>query len=387
MQKPRRQKNGLVGGMTNLAILAGYARHIVVESGKVVSFAVQQTNNINTSLPVYFEGERRRPPGQLRDQNQTRVTGHIFGRLLPNGRRVAEFSILLRDRPANYNLPGLAAWTKRVPEGGVPPDLPEPPPYQEGIGVESDSGEDSQDLLQTAISAASEFRPFDGYTSTDKPPLNFVQIAGIVYAAMMAKERDGKTSDDCLEVLVCQHSDPDRAIPVRVYGKEARRCAQATIPGLPIFIEGQFRVRVQVVEKGVNGAPDKVERYPYIHASKVAPATPDDIPNLPEWAEKQIAAVIAARRQQIDERKTRLGKPAGGPRVAPVKGTSISTNGSNGHADSNVVKPIGKPDRLKPVNGVNGHDTGDNQTGQGADEPSSESAASPLKKTRKLVGI
>ncbi len=318
MEKPRRPRNAFVGGMTNLAVIAGYARQIDTEDGKVIGLTVQQTNNINTSLPVFYESRRRRPGGSLRDQSRIKVTGHIFGRQLESGVRVAEFSVLSRERPDIFDLPGMGCWTKRVPDGGVQPDLPAPPANEDGAGIEAQASEDADGVDDVVREMAEVFRPFDGYTDDERPPLNIVQVAGIAYAAMMAKDKDGRMAADCAEVLICQHADPARAIPIRVYGKKAAYVAKKVVRGMPIIVVGQFRVRVVVVAKGEDGAPDKVERYPYIHASSVDVAEPKDIEVMPDWAAAQIEEIAKARRRDLDERKQRVASKAAVRKPAPA---------------------------------------------------------------------
>ena len=253
-QKGNPDAYAYVGRMRNVAWVAGYARHIQMEAGRVLGMEVQQVNNINLALPVTFGPEARLQSG-FQETFPIKITAHVFGRRLENGERVAELRAIDAETPTLLDLPGMTVWEKVRPKG-APVD---------------------------------DFRPIGREDSPDSKGQNAVRLAGFVYGAAMAKDADGRDQKDCLIILLRQHEDPDKSIPVRVYGRYAATYMKKVQPGMPITILGEYRVRVKKIrEAESDDGVDEVIRYPYIHASHARVADPKEILSVPPWALQQL---------------------------------------------------------------------------------------------------
>jgi hypothetical protein len=264
-----------VNGMYNIAWIAGYMRDLETEGNKLQAFRIQQTNNLNHAIPVRLATPR--PKAQYFDTIPISVETHLFGRRLENGERIVEARAIDIDAPSIKHLPGLDAWTKTLPPG-APTDT---------------------------------FRPNDGPSlERDRRPMNYVEIAGFVLAAAMARDEHGRVQQDCLIILIQQHEDETQALPVRLYGRFAAKCLSLVEPGQPLRIKGELRVRVKQVtppefdEHGNIVRLAEVVRYPYVHCADLKVTTLGEgmIRNMPEWAQDRLKRVLELRAAKASRR-------------------------------------------------------------------------------------
>jgi hypothetical protein len=99
-----------------------------------------------------------------------------------------------------------------------------------------------------------------------------------------------------LALMLQQVGDPDRAIPVRIYGSKVETIYKSLKRGDPIFIaEGEYRVRVKPTGEpaGEDGIVP-VHKHPYIHARKIGGAFKKHIQARPAWVDTLTAIVAAA---------------------------------------------------------------------------------------------
>jgi len=309
-QKRNPDSYSYVGAMRNVAWIAGYARHIKLDAGRVQSMEVQQVNNTNLALPVDFGPEARLQSG-FQETFPIKITAHVFGRRLESGERIAELRAIDAETPTLLDLPGMTVWDKALPKG-APVD---------------------------------DFKPIGREDSPDAKGQNAVRLAGFVYAASFAKDVDGRDQKDCLIILLRQHEDPEKCIPVRVYGRYAVHYMKRVQQGMPITILGEYRVRVKKVKDADSAdGVDIVERYPYIHASHVRVADPKEIRSVPQWALEQI--------ERLKQLRSGRGRPAVGDEAE-----SIATGGHPRvvHATS---QPTEEAEEEVPVGEVAGPDFG-----------------------------
>ncbi|TXH92303.1 hypothetical protein [Thauera aminoaromatica] len=282
-QKNNPDSYSFIAGMRNVAWLAGYARNLDLEGSRIRSMLVQQTNNLNLALPVSFAPEARLQSG-FNETYPIKLTCHVFGRRLENGERVAEMRAINAETPTLLDMPGLAVWDKVRPKG-APVD---------------------------------GFKPLSANDDQDAKGRNVVRLAGFVYSAMLATDAEGKVQKDCLIVLLRQHEDPDKCIPIRVYGRYAAPYQKRVQPGTPVVFTGEFRVRVKKVKEAeTEDGIDEVVKYPYIHASHVRVADPNEIRNVPDWAREQMERIRALRagRTQPGSKEAEAIATGGHPRV------------------------------------------------------------------------
>lgn len=277
-----------VNDMRNVAWLAGYARGIVTDGGQVNSLLVQQVNNLNLSLPVEF-GPAARLASNFGDTFPIKLTCHVSGRRTPSGERIAVMKAISAETPTLLDMPGPEVWAKVIPKG-APTDA---------------------------------FRPVDRNDEPSAKGVNVVRLGGFVYSAAMATDEAGNAKKDCLIVLLRQHLDPEKAIPIRVYGKYAQTYFKRVKPGAPVVFVGEFRVRVRKIQEGAEGELDQVEKYPYIHANHVRVADPKEIRVVPDWAIEMMDRLRSLRDVSPDSRSQRVAT-GGHPRIVASSSESVS---------------------------------------------------------------
>lgn len=234
-----------VGGMYNGAWLTGYVRSMS-ETG----FLLQQNNNLNLALPITLtDGEKL--PGRTRETSPLHVICRVEGVFDPETKeRTVRMRALGFEQPSILNLPAEAAWNA-VLKPGVPTD---------------------------------SFRPVSGGAGKLNANSNIVKVAGLIESAFLTQDK----TDPTLIILLRQTENLDKGIPIRVYGKHAPALAGQLRRGTPVLIEGRYQVKVVPLDdEPVNGIVP-VKKLPYIHASNIKVATPDDITIVPNWAEEMM---------------------------------------------------------------------------------------------------
>lgn len=259
-------------GMINASWITGLIRHINPQ--RTAGF-IQQTNNANLMLPF-----RTRPgdfiPGWVYDGEPYTVIGRIDGMVQANtNERVVDFVVLKFEHPDALALPPSDVWEMSVPPG-APRDETRLPFGKGGLKLSRTS--------------------------------NIVHLAGFIGAMKLQRPRvvpdnrpgmpDGAMRRDNggLVLMLQQVGDPDKAIPVRVYGSKVETIYKSLKRGDPIFIaEGEYRVRVkQTGEPAGEDGIVPVNKYPYIHARKIGGAFKKHIQARPEWVNTLTASLVTA---------------------------------------------------------------------------------------------
>lgn len=299
------------GEFLNAVYLAGFARRRKDLGNK--AFALQQTNNVSVALPVNLKESWARPP---QDTDATSVIGHLSGKLLPNGERIAICEAIMLDVPSIRDMPNQAAWEKKVPEGG---EVDTFKPFF--------SPDDKEDVYSSVF--------FKSGKPTGRSCKNVVRIAGFVEAYNMSKTSQGGVQRDCLLIALRQTRDPNKSIPVRLYGRFSEAFRNEITVGRPIFIEGQYRVRLvkrPTKQEGTDetmaaGEGEEIrareagkvdadagftlERYPYVHCSNIKLADRRMIKSDPDWWNDMKVRFIAERRDRAKQAlSAAIGKSA-----------------------------------------------------------------------------
>lgn len=250
-------------GMINTSWITGLIRHINPQ--RTAGF-IQQTNNANLMLPFHTKpGDFI--PGWVYDGEPYTVIGRIEGKTqAETNERVVDFLVLKFEHPDTLALPPSDVWEMSVPPGAPRDDTRLP------------FGKGGLKLARTS---------------------NIVHLAGYIGAMklqrprVVADNRPGmpegamRRDNGGLVILLQQVGDPEKAIPVRVYGNKVETIAKSLRRGDPIFIaEGEYRMRVKPTGEpaGEDGIVP-VNKYPYIHARKIGGAFKKHIQAKPAWVE------------------------------------------------------------------------------------------------------
>lgn len=292
-------------GMMNVAWIAGYMRY-PSES----MFYIQQTNNENLLLPVYLK-KKDRIPFNFEEYAPIRAICYSDGETVDNGERIAKMTVARIDIATVLDMPMDSAFEKIPPKGVVISD-----PRTEG------------------------FRPFSGQNDKMSDSSNMVWVAGFVQAASHRPASENKRA--CCTVLIRQHEDEARSIPVRFYDKLAKPVYDRLMRGRAIQVVGHYRVDVKVI-----GEPDPetgiapVAKFPYIECREntpPGPATGKEIKVFPAWAEQMYAEFQAKRAEAAP--KSRKEARAVKQSMTVVTG-GAKLEGSDGYeGDANLLDKI-----------------------------------------------
>jgi len=287
------------GGMLNAGYITGFARRA---EGR--NFVVQQTNEPTVALPVEVDAKNVTVP---QDTMPVKVVGRFLGRRLESGHRIVAFRAIMLDRPSIRELPNRLAWEKPV------------------------FTEKSKDNFQPFFNPEDTENVSSPFYKGDKkhgrPCLNVARLAGFV-ESFAFKEASGGERDDCVFIALRQTENPDESIPIRVYGRFADAFRQKLQIGLPIFLEGFYRVKRE--NHGTSEAPNIVY-LPYIHCSTVKVATQTDIKVQPAWWNDMLDRLLRTTR----ERMAAAGKN--------IKNQSSEVTSSSGTTETSAKTNAEKP--------------------------------------------
>lgn len=297
-----------VAGMLNVAYLVGFARNI---ESKRTGFLLQQTNNLNHALPITL-APNTKLPHNLMEGEPVKVIAHVYGKRLESGERTCVIDAISFERPTILEIPPSMAWSQFLPEG-APQDAFNP--FREGIVAEPSEG----DL--ESVNEVERERVRLGKNA------NLMYCAGFVDNYMFGVDKEGKIQRDCLIMLLRQHAEHDKCIPIRHYGKYAAPYKRAMAEerksvaqvGFPLLVEGQLRVRVKPLEDAKDGVITPVEKTIYVHCPHPQVATRKEIVLRPQWMTELFERAIKAKQADASEEA---------PQLAPVASQQVLQGGA-----------------------------------------------------------
>lgn len=252
-----------VGGMLNVAYLTGFVR-----KPHAGGFMLQQTNNIKHAIPIVVDGKHRK----FREKEPVTVICHAYGLFTPDRDRSMELKAIKVEVPTILTMPGEISWNSKLPDGMTDDEF-KPFGHQWQGKIKSGLAENVTDHVNELYEATG------GHSDTTLgASSNSFRCAGFIEGYTMARDANGVVVDDCLTLLIRQHKDPEKSIPVRVYGRYAKIYINHLSIGKPVRIDGQVRVNVKVREDG------SLKVYSYVHTSQIRGADQEVcIRYIPEW--------------------------------------------------------------------------------------------------------
>lgn len=299
------QRHQFHAGMRNVAYLAGYIREPTP-----TSFKLQLTNNENLLLPILLPPGVRLPE-RFSPRMPIKCVCQVRGGTHPTtGARMPIVYARSFERPNILELPIKSAFEKRVP--------PEAPNDE-------------------------TFKPFgSGFRPTDS--CNQVILAGYVAGIDLRRPsvgEDGTTGNGKCVLLVRQTKNEAEAIPVTMYGKWVDQVHEQLRPGMPVYVEGKYRVRpVPTGEPAGEDGKVPVTAEPYLHVDPPQMPGEDDIVYLrdgvprPDWLDQMIETLQRQRRRPVAP-----GNGAATPLAATPVAVPRPVAGGNGAHPARVVDP------------------------------------------------
>jgi hypothetical protein len=292
-----------VGSMLNIAYITGFVRN-PTENG----FLVQQINNIALAVPVSISPGTRVP----RERTAVTVTCHVYGNTREDGSRVCDIRVLDIKAPSVRSMPTWLAWvgvdestgklptagevkSRNLPEGASPDDLS--PFLDDGtlnmavVGQINDTPDEQEDILRAIIEATK------GHLDTRLGEnSNAVMLAGFVEAAALVRGNEHQV--DYLGILLRQHKDSSKSIPVRLYSHPGvlQQYLKSITIGVPVkIVGGQVRTKLVLSEDGKE-IKDKIV---YIRCNDLKTVESGvDIRMLPSWLHEIKDRVLKEKNQR-----------------------------------------------------------------------------------------
>lgn len=302
-----------VNKMRNVGFLAGYT-----QPGDNHSFLLQQTNNIEQAIRV-----------EVGDQyaKLTRLPGrpvlakvHVRGYRDEYGPQVSLHCIEL-DKPSLLDLPVDEVWASGFGHGKEAAKIlgrlsrenfspfdangEVRPEYRELVkSADAEAGtfelDDRAKNFARAYKMLGEVLDASGGVVDSRlgRGQNYMSIAGFVDAKAWVPATEYRHEYALL--MIRQHEDPEKNIPVRVIGKMAKVYFAKVKEGGPVLVEGS--VRRKVIPDDADTTKIK-SRHSYIETTRVSPGQVGvDILDAPAWWD-QIRVRLLARRAEQEARR------------------------------------------------------------------------------------
>ncbi len=275
-----------VGGMLNVAYLTGFVRNPHANG-----FMLQQTNNINHAIPITVEGKHRK----FREKEPVTVICHAYGLLNENRDRSMELKAIKVEVPTLLTMPGEISWNSKLPESMKDEEF-KPFGNQWQGKIKSSLAENETDHVNEIFEATG-----GRFDNTLGASSNSFRCAGFIEGYAMARDSNGAVVDDCLTLLIRQHKDPERSIPVRLYGRYAKTYINHLSIGQPVRVDGQVRVNAKMQEDG------SLKLFTFVHTSQLRGSDQEvGIRYIPEWYADMKMRIIS----EMQARSKTKEKPA-----------------------------------------------------------------------------
>jgi hypothetical protein len=303
-----------VNKMRNVGWLAGYS-----QPGDDRSFLLQQTNNIEQALRIEVS-ERHAKLTRLAGRPLL-VMVHVRGYRDEHGPQIGLHCVEM-NKPSLLDLPIEEVWASgfgqnkeatkilsRLSRSNFSPfdDKGEIRPEYHQYIVSADAGTGEYELddraknFLQAHSMLGEVLEASGGVIDSRLDRgqNYLSVAGFIDSKAWIPATEHRREYALL--MLRQHEDSERNIPVRVVGKMAKAYFQKVREGSPVLIEGSARRKVIPDDQDTTKIKS---RHSYIEATRVSPAQveQDILTPLPEWWSQIRDRLIAERSARLAER-------------------------------------------------------------------------------------
>lgn len=312
-------------GMLNSGYIAGVLRLNDPVNGICY---IQQTRSENHMLPIHYDPKKSPVPREIKEWDLIMAYVHTDG-AMQGEERIARLKSIRFEAPNVMHLGGrfkvdfLKKWDAVVHAAAKYSGTPASVAALEQIPSEgNDDRRDSFDWKAMEL---------------NKNASNQIRIAGFIQAKSLERNRkhpvDGTPINDRLVVLIRQAKDPNASIPVRWYGRNLQPLSEKLARGMPIIVNGEFRVDVKAIslpdpESGIA----EVSKLPFIQAKDMpGPVSPDSghIKLVPSWAAELFRGhgTQAPEAKPVNEERSQLFASAFGSDTQADSSTPVERPG------------------------------------------------------------
>lgn len=276
-----------VNEMLNIAYLTGWVR-----KPSKGGFLLQQIDSLAHAIFITVEPGTRIP----KETTPVTVLCHVYGLKREDGKSIVELRAIDIKKPSSRSMPIELVWKSSLAEGAAT-DAFQPfksdGTFKGLIAEQIDDSENNEiaDILRVLEATKGRLNTKLGENS------NVVTLAGFVEGAAIvrATHHGGKEQQAYISVLLRQHRDAAKAIPIRLYEKpEMLSGILGTIPvGYPVSMVGQ--VKIKVIPNNEN--PKEIaDSFLYIRTRSLSGATKgEEIRQEPDWWGEMARRILADR--------------------------------------------------------------------------------------------
>jgi hypothetical protein len=227
------------------------------------------------------------------------VVAHVYGTKREDGKSVVEVRAIDIKKPSSRSMPIELVWNSSLAEGSTADEFQ--PFKSDGsfkgmIAEQIDDSESSEiaDILRVLEATKGRLNTKLGENANVVTLAGFVEGAAIVRATHLG----GKEQQAYISVLLRQHRDASRAIPIRVYEKpEMLVGILRTIPvGYPVSMVGQVKVKVIPNNDDIKEIADS---FLYIRTRSLSGVTKgEEIKQEPSWWGEMARRIMAERKER-----------------------------------------------------------------------------------------
>ena len=279
-----------VNEMLNISYLSGWVRKPTKDG-----FMLQQINGLAHAIYITVEPGTRIP----KETTPVTVVAHVYGTKREDGKSIVEVRAIDIKKPSSRSMPIELVWNSSLAEGSTADEFQ--PFKSDGsfkgmIAEQIDDSESSEiaDILRVLEATKGRLNTKLGENANVVTLAGFVEGAAIVRATHLG----GKEQQAYISVLLRQHRDASRAIPIRVYEKpEMLVGILRTIPvGYPVSMVGQVKVKVIPNNDDIKEIADS---FLYIRTRSLSGVTKgEEIKQEPSWWGEMARRIMAERKER-----------------------------------------------------------------------------------------
>ncbi len=276
-----------VNEMTNIGYLSGFVRrldrieedvwHKKQLGPEFHGFLLQQNDNLQQAIPIHVPKGVPLPPEFM----GITVAVHLFGETDPvTGQQTIRVYSLDMARPSTRAMPVYTVWVnksnrKYADKSFLPFDQDGRLTEEAKANTEGEDFKGFEAVMQTILELSRGRRELRyGYNS------NVVEIAGFVHSVRsVTPGPDNFIQNPHYEILLRQHADKSKCLPVRLYTNNMRSFKNKIIRLAPYVVTGKVMVKVTPGEDG-----GVKHAHLYVRTEDISAAAPGrDILSVPEW--------------------------------------------------------------------------------------------------------
>jgi len=274
-----------VGDLLNICYITGFVRRPTNEG-----FLIQQNNNIELSIPILVSKGTRVPE----EYQPVTVLCHVFGVVRADGTRETELRAIDIRQPSTRAMPTEIAWNSVLPAKAKVDDFrpfSRSQTYRTEILSKLDADDDAlrqEEVIRTILSASK------GHLDTRLGEnSNVVMLAGFVQSAAIVRPTEYQKG--YLAVMLRQHDDKTKSVPIRIYGSILNDLKKSITLGQPIKVIGRAFTKL-VLDPETQEIADRVL---YVRAHDMHHAAPKtDIRRTPVWMTSMIEEIQQLREER-----------------------------------------------------------------------------------------